>query len=248
MQLNIQKTGAGPLTIVCLHGLGGTLHDFDLLVDHLEKYSFWQVDLRGFGQSDKPLSPHYNTALWANDLHHLIDQKVILLGHSMGARVATHFASLYPEKVAGLINLGITVWGSNPLAQAKLLQVADQIEAHGMEKIERLIPSFSDPQIKERVRNTLLANDPKPFALALRSVASDYGEKKAATFYKAITCPTLTLLGDRDTAPFQGALELTRQLSHAYLGMIPDCGHYSILEKPHLVAALIHDFLAQMTL
>ncbi|WP_420422310.1 alpha/beta fold hydrolase [Simkania sp.] len=246
--LHYKLEGNGPLTLVCIHGLGGSLSDFDFLTERLqENTQILRVDLRGFGQSEKPLAPPYNSELWARDVKQLLDSlnlgHVVLLGHSMGARVATYFAHLFPKTTLGLIDLNITSWGANPAAQDKLTRFAQRIEKTGMETAKVMIPPFEDETIKQRVTDSIMSCDPQAFALALTSVAHDYGNKQPSSFYEDISCPTLIILGDRDTAPLQGALDLQSQISQASLGIIPRCGHYSMLEKPGLVTAMISDFL-----
>ncbi|CCB89599.1 alpha/beta fold hydrolase [Simkania negevensis] len=246
--IHYKLEGNGSLTFVCLHGLGGSLADFDFLSQRLQKnYQILRVDLRGFGKSEKPLVPPYNSELWARDVKQLLDslnlEHVVLLGHSMGARVATFFAYLFPKTTIGLITLNITSWGANPAAQEKLARFAERIEKMGMDPAKVMIPPFDNETLKKRVTDSIMSCDPQAFALALTSVAHDYGNEQPPSFYKGISCPTLIILGDRDTAPLQGALDLKRQLSQASLGMIPRCGHYSLLEKPNLVSAMITDFL-----
>jgi len=216
MDLNYQLKGEGPLYLICLHGLGGSLKDFDFLIDHLkENYQILRVDLRGFGASDKPLSPLYDTKLWATDLKQLLGslqiEKAVVMGHSMGARVATEFAALFPEKTLGLIALNITVWGANLPAKDKLVRLADRIASKGMEAAQIMIPPFSDARIKKRVEDSIKSCEPAAFALALKSVAQDYGTKRSSLFYEKIVCPCLILLGDRDTAPLQGGARFERE-------------------------------------
>ena len=247
--LHYKLEGNGPKTLVCLHGLGGSLEDFELLSLELQKnFQILRVDLRGFGKSEKPLAPPYNSELWARDVKQLLDslnlEKSVLIGHSMGARVAAYFAHLFPENNLGLITLNLTLWGANPAAQERLARFADRVEKMGMDPAKVMIPSFKDETIKKRVTDSMMSCDPKAFALALASVAHDYGNKQPASFYEEITSPALIVLGDRDTAPLQGALDFQNLLSEASLGVIPNCGHYSLLEKPQLVAALITDFLS----
>ena len=249
--LHYKLEGTGPHTLVCLHGLGGSLHDFEFLSLGLQKkFQVLRVDLRGFGKSEKPLVPPYNSELWAKDVKELLDalhlENVVLIGHSMGARVTTYFAHLFPKTVLGWVALNITSWGSNPGAQEKLARFAERVKKMGMDPARVMIPSFEDNRLKQRVTNSIMSCDPQAFALALTSVAHDYGNKQPSSFYEKISSPSLIVLGDRDTAPLQGALDLYNSLPNATLGVIPGCGHYSLLEKPHLVTALITDFLRSL--
>lgn len=244
IKLNYELEGEGKIPLIFLHGLGGTLKDYAPLTSLLRKnFKILRLDLRGFGASDKPLSPLYSTELWARDLDELMVflkiKQGIIAGHSMGARIAAHYASLFPHKTLGLIALNMTHWGSNPQAKPKLLEVVTQVESQGMESSLSLIPPFTDPKLDAFVKKEWLENDPQAFALALKSVAKDYAEEKPSSFLSKIRCPTLIILGDRDTAPLQGAEAFKNSLSEAKLEVISDCGHYSLLEKPAVVKKFI---------
>lgn len=246
IKLNYQLEGEGEIPLIFLHGLGGTFQDYDVLTSIFRKnFKILRFDLRGFGKSEKPLLPRYDTELWANDLDDLMTflkiKKAILVGHSLGGRVACHFASLFSHKTLGLIPLNMTMWGSNPGFKSNLLKIASQVSEQGMELALPWIQSFSDPQIASFVKKEILANDSKAFALAMESVAEDCAQEKPAEFFAKIKCPTLILLGDRDIAPLEGAMTLKSYLVEARLEVIPDCGHYSLLEKPYLVKKFILD-------
>jgi esterase len=65
------------------------------------------VDLRNHGESDHHESMTYTDM--ANDLMRFLDSrmldKVTLIGHNIGAKTALHAASLFPNRVKGLISL-----------------------------------------------------------------------------------------------------------------------------------------------
>ena len=56
-------------------------------------------------------------------------------------------------------------------------------------------------------------------------------------------CPTQIVIGDRDSAPLEGALKMLRGIRLSRLAVIPGSGHYGILEKPELIKAVLADFL-----
>lgn len=88
-----------------LHGLGGTtrywtsVFDFSALDRQIEL-----VDLLGFGDSPRPWCV-YTLDLHLQALAPLIERhdKVILVGHSMGANLALALATRFPEKIAHLV-------------------------------------------------------------------------------------------------------------------------------------------------
>ncbi|CAI9087510.1 OLC1v1021589C1 [Oldenlandia corymbosa var. corymbosa] len=69
-------------------------------------------DYRGYGLSDPPKEPEKASyADFISDLYCLLDvfgiSKVFLVGKSFGARIVYLFAMMYPDRVAGIVTLGI---------------------------------------------------------------------------------------------------------------------------------------------
>ena len=116
----------GP-TILCLHGRWGRAETwFDFIQYYGKKYRIIAPDQRGHGLSGKPISK-YTAEEMAKDLIELLDilkiDSVILVGHSMGGRVAGYLTALYPEFVKALAILDKSASGP---AKPNILQL-DQI-------------------------------------------------------------------------------------------------------------------------
>ena len=100
-------TGEGP-DMILIHGLGGNLAIWHLkLVPLLRKnFRVTTYDLRGHGKTGMPLTG-YTTADMVCDLKGLLDgigiEQAHLIGHSLGADIALHFALRHPERVQKLV-------------------------------------------------------------------------------------------------------------------------------------------------
>ena len=108
LTLHAMESGAGhSKIIVALHGWLDNAATFNEVRKHFSDYHFIALDLMGHGHTDhRPASmPYY---IWDNisDLQLVLDQlgleKVTLLGHSMGASIATLFAGTFPQRVDNL--------------------------------------------------------------------------------------------------------------------------------------------------
>jgi pimeloyl-ACP methyl ester carboxylesterase len=101
------RVGQGP-DVIMLHGLSGNLAvwHFTMVPELKQKYRVTTYDLRGHGHSEMPPSG-YTTRDMAGDLRGIMDaleiDRAFLLGHSLGADVAMHFALLHPERVKKIV-------------------------------------------------------------------------------------------------------------------------------------------------
>ena len=109
MNLFFRKTGSGKPLII-LHGLFGLSDNWATLAKKWsEFFTVYAVDLRNHGQS--PHSDQWKYWIMAEDVLELIEteklEDVILLGHSMGGKVAMHLTLDSPEKISKLIAIDI---------------------------------------------------------------------------------------------------------------------------------------------
>jgi len=96
--------------IVFLHGWGDVGSTFQFVIDELKQDWFVIApDWRGFGESranaDSYWFPDYLADLDAILQIYSPDAAVRLVGHSMGANVATLYAGVMPERVSALVNV-----------------------------------------------------------------------------------------------------------------------------------------------
>jgi pimeloyl-ACP methyl ester carboxylesterase len=96
--------------ILLLHGWMDTGDTWQFLVDQLPpNWSFAAPDWRGFGGSEWPQGDYWFPDYYA-DLEALLDallphEPARVIGHSMGANIATIYAGVRPARLAWLVNL-----------------------------------------------------------------------------------------------------------------------------------------------
>jgi pimeloyl-ACP methyl ester carboxylesterase len=95
-----------PLLLV--HGFGNEAHVWDEIAPAVAPYyRTVALDLRGHGDSDRDPEARYDYDAHVADLEAataaLGIERLVLVGHSLGGRVAILFAGRHPERVAGLV-------------------------------------------------------------------------------------------------------------------------------------------------
>ena len=109
MELFYRKYGTGK-PLVILHGLFGSGDNWMTQARMLgEHFAVYAVDLRNHGSS--PHADKFSYAEMAEDVRLFLTEKVgepaILIGHSMGGKVAMKVAGMYPDLITRLIVVDI---------------------------------------------------------------------------------------------------------------------------------------------
>jgi non-heme chloroperoxidase len=234
--------------VVFLHGWPDSWFSFNLVLPVLpEALRALAVDLRGFGQSDRPDSG-YTIAELASDVVAFLDaleiERATLVGHSFGSFVARQTAIAHAERVAALVLIGTGVPASNAAmreVQQALRDLADPIPIEFARAFQagtayRPLP----PEFFERVVVESLKLPPRLWRLAFDQLLQ-YDD---TDLLPRIQVPTLLLWGDHDALfarsdqdRFLGALPTARLIVYETTGHCPNW------EQPERVAADIASFL-----
>ncbi|XP_061999883.1 uncharacterized protein LOC133717217 [Rosa rugosa] len=109
--MHIAEQGTGPLVLL-LHGFPEIWYSWRHQIGYLAKHGYHVVapDMRGYGDTDSPLSPSsYSLLHLVGDLIDLLDhfgqQQAFVVGHDYGAIVAWHLSLFRPDRVKALVAL-----------------------------------------------------------------------------------------------------------------------------------------------
>jgi len=161
MKLFYRTYGSGDPVII-LHGLFGVSDNWTSFGrDISEHFKIYIPDLRNHGQS--PHSPVFDIPSMVDDLMELIEdfeiRKPILIGHSLGGKVAMSFAVHYPEFVKKLVVVDISLrnYMNNHYQQSLLnaMLAVDFHSARSRSDVDRQLTAVV-PDI--RIRQFLLKN------------------------------------------------------------------------------------------
>lgn len=269
IRMHYVRDGQGPL-VVLLHGWPQTWYCWRNLIPPLaEHYTVVAPDLRGYGLSDKPRGG-YDKRTMAEDVHalvaHLGFERVVLVGHDRGARVAHRYALDHPSDVEKLALLDIVptraMWQHLDLILARgfwhwlfhlqpdlpELLVAGRVETYLRYFFERW--TYNRPPVEEAVPEYVRAFS-RPGAL--RAGFDDYRasfpedqEADDASFAggQRLEMPVLALWGATGLVGQLPALDIWREYALDVRGeAIPNCGHFLPEEQPDLVGPRILAFL-----
>jgi len=175
----------------------------------------------------------------------------VLVGYSLGGRLALRAALRDPVRYRGLVTVGASA-GIEDAAERSARAGADEKLAAWMERspIEEVVaiwerqPLFADQSeaLVERQRAGRLSHDPAELASLLRSA----GQGALAPVWSdlpRLDLPFLALAGARDERYCAAARRLAELAPRGRLALIEGAGHAPQLQRPEAVAAVLLEFL-----
>jgi pimeloyl-ACP methyl ester carboxylesterase len=248
IRLNVVDEGTGTPTLVLLHYWGGSSRTWRHVVAALgPDVRTAAIDQRGWGGSDAP-DDGYALADLADDAAGVIQalalDHYILVGHSMGGKVAQLLASRRPAGLDGLVLVAPsppTPLGL-PLAVRQGMVEAYASRASIVATVEHVLAGRAldaddlDTVISDSLRGARAAKSSWPLATS----QEDIGDAVAS-----IGVPTLVISGEQDRVDPPAVLqrELLPRIPQATLHLLPGVGHLSPLEAPAEIAGRIGAFM-----
>ena len=203
MMLHYRVLGKGA-PLVILHGLFGSSDNWQSQAKKLaEFYTVYSVDLRNHGHSF--WSPAHTYALMAEDVHNLIEElnlkKIILLGHSMGAKVAMTLAQQHPSLLDKLIlvDMGIKEYPMHHqhiLAGIKSLNLSEYVSRGEAERV--LEVHLENPGVRQFLLKNLYWKTKGELAwrMNVRVLEKNMGEILSAIPKQVVLTTTIFIRGE----------------------------------------------------
>ncbi|MBB6453133.1 pimeloyl-ACP methyl ester carboxylesterase [Salirhabdus euzebyi] len=247
--------GQSEEVVVFIHGIPTNHHLWDPIIPYLEgKYSVLTVDLIGYGYSERAPYPDLTLPKQAEYIINLLDElripKAHFVGHDLGGGIVQILSVFYPQRVKSMVVADGVCFANWPLPKVVSIRypTAEEFQPSPL-FIERMLrEGLYYPQVlKPKVLTDLLLpfsgpNGPRDLQQA--SLALNHHQTEDIVPYLPnITCPTTLLWGqhDRYLPPYWGLL-LHQHVPNSKFKILPNSGHYSMLDNPSLFAKelLIH--------
>ena len=157
-----ETSGPGAPQVLALHGWGRRGSDF---AQALQGCSYVALDLPGFGATPAPVVAT-GAAGYARAIEPVLDElpdRLVLVGHSFGGRVAVHLAVLRPERFKGLILTGVPLLRCEPVRKppvvfrmARWLDRAGVVPGPTIERLRRRYGSADYRAVEGVMRQILV--------------------------------------------------------------------------------------------
>ncbi|MBC7647818.1 MAG: alpha/beta hydrolase [Vitreoscilla sp.] len=277
----IPSSALPPLVLV--HGWMDVAASYQFMVDALsDSFAAGRTiiapDWRGFGLTDGT-ADNYWLPDYLADLDFLLDfyvkdQKIDLVGHSMGGNVAMVYSGVRPERIHRLVNLeGFGLAPTKP-AQAPTRYAKWMDELKTLHKGELDLKPYDDvggvarrlmktnPRLSADKANWLASHWAAPNAAGKWLILGEPGHKvvnanlyqveETLAIYQRITAPVLAVEASDDSLKKwnQGRYTLAdyherlKLIADAKVAVVADAGHMLHHDQPEALAALIEGFLS----
>jgi pimeloyl-ACP methyl ester carboxylesterase len=242
-----EEQGTGSPTLVFLHYWGGSRRTWSGVIAQLSnRRRCIAVDLRGWGKSDRSIDD-YSPFAQAADVEGLIDalklKDYVLVGHSMGGKIAQIMAGRRPNGLRSVVLVGTAP--PTPLLvpeEQKRMMMNSYTTPEGIVDALKII-SHRSLTIEQRLQVT---EDSLGGAAGAKLTWVSQGMLlDIARLTAAITVPVCVIVGSEDQVEREAALRdaLLPLVPQAKFETIKGVGHLSPIEGPQEVAQAISNFL-----
>ena len=230
--------GDEPPDVLVLHGWARTHGDFSASVGPGSPDGPLAVlapDLPGFGATPAPATP-WGSAEYADVVAAVLDAEapdhpVVVVGHSLGGRVAVQLAARHAERVGALVLTGAPLVPRDQKQRAsrrfRALRALHRARLVGDERMERLRRRHGSADYRAAsgvVRDVLV-----------RMVNEHYEDVLAS-----VNCPVELVWGDDDTeAPLEVTHAIAARIPGTVVTVCAGAGHFVPITAPHDLRAAV---------
>lgn len=269
LSLHVLQWSQEGVPLLFLHGFGNEAHVWDdYAPEAAGAYRTFALDHRGHGDSDWDSELRYGHLDMVDDVETVLAglgiDRLVLVGHSLGGRIATLFGGRHPQMLAGLV----------------LVDIGPEVDARGTTRIRQDVESDPTPTfgsvdeyaaalslaypaakpnaLMRMAHHGLRANAEGRFELkmdpALRGVfegrelrAEGASPEEQWQALGRITCPTLVVRGAASDilSPETADKMVEEALEAGRLAVIPHAGHSVMTDNPEGFRDAVNAFVLE---
>jgi pimeloyl-ACP methyl ester carboxylesterase len=245
-KIHSSSVGAGS-TIVFVHGWTCDSSSWDGQVPAFAKdHRVITLDLPGHGRSESPRDGKISMDVFARAVEAVRAEagadRIVLVGHSMGAPVIRQYAHLYPERVAGLVAvdgpLDLRAFNELPAGFPPPL-TGPEGRAAREEMIRSMFIDETPPALQDKILTMMLA---APEATAVGAMNAMFDP--AIRWTDVIRSPALSVYAGTANVPDAAT---TRELFPNHEAtQLNGTGHFLMMEKPDQFNRVLAEFLDEI--
>lgn len=248
LKIHSSARGRGNAAVVFVHGWTCDSSSWAAQVPvFAKKYRVLTLDLPGHGQSAAPADGRFSMDLFAQAVEAVRAEakvdKIVLVGHSMGAPVIRQYARLYPQHVAALVAVDGPLDMRTFAGPASGQPLPPVTGPDGLKTRETMIRSMFTPQTPPALQQQILA-------MMLHAPEATAGGAMAAMFDPAIRkddvapMPALAIYAGTSRPP--NVDEVRKVLPKFEETQVAGTGHFVMMEKPEEFNRLLSAFLQKI--
>lgn len=229
---------------VFLHGWLGSAYEWDEVARNLTEFDCdcWNLE------------PDADWGAAIANVASKLPDKCIVVGYSMGARIALACAHLAPKKLAGLVLIS-----ANPGLSAEDRSARFALDRETCQQLlNSPIDQFLDQWYRQPIFKSISEETREAWVRTRTSLDRKHQAKILECFsiahqpdfwpsLAAISVPTLVITGELDTKYRNIAIRLAEHLPDCQLGLIAGASHAPHREQPELVCQLIRRWHPSVT-
>lgn len=251
------------LPVAMLHGWAMNLRVFDGLVEKMprDRFDITRYDLPGHGRAAEPADVYRNSTdggwQMGEVAAHMLAQlppRSLLLGWSLGAKIAMEIAAQAPQRLCGLVLVSATpkFAAAADWPHGASAQTLDQLALNLRERYAQTVRDFLSLQVRgsaqstatlQKLQRALFERGECSPEVLLRSLRLLHGVDQRDRL-KEIRVPTLVIAGQYDRVVHPRASQaLAESIGDAEFVEIPRCGHAPFISNEAEFIGALTDFV-----
>jgi len=219
-----------------------------------KEYEVFIPDLRNHGRS--PHSNEFDYTFLLNDLVEFIQEQnlrdIILIGHSMGGKVAMLAALSHPEIIKKLIVLDISPVSKTPSPEImQIIEAIKTLDLCGLDSREEIKKQLAGIIEKRKIVEFLLKNiqrlESNTFSWKFNVASVSENLEKIADGIETETIfnkPTLFIGGEKsDYITGENIYQVFQIFPEAQIDVISNAGHWLHVDAPEELLDIVMDFI-----